>query len=104
MSSPMETDSAVLSAGAAKFDTISVGLQQEIAKIEGIAGMLQPTWRGKAGEAAQAAFIRFQDAAGIQKQALSEISANIQDSGVKYDATDDDQTSVLAASMLPNIT
>lgn len=98
----METDTAVLAAGAEQFNTVSVGLRGEIAKVESVAGGLSTTWRGAAGTAAQQAFIRFQEAADAQTRALDEISANIQSAGVQYTATDDDQTSALQSTI--NIT
>jgi WXG100 family type VII secretion target len=58
-----------------------------------------PQWRGQAGQAAQAAFLRYQEAADRQIQELTDISTNIHSSGMQYTSTDEDQTAAVAQSM-----
>ena len=49
--------------------------------------------------AAQAALVRFHEAAQQQIQQLNDISSNIHTSGVQYTSTDEDQTSALSSAM-----
>jgi WXG100 family type VII secretion target len=95
----MNTDAAVLAKEAANFDRISGELKGIIAHVESTAGSLQVQWRGQAGMAAQAAVIRFQEAAQKQVQELNDISNNIHTSGTQYTSTDDDQSATLATTM-----
>ena len=95
----MNTDAAVLAKEAANFDRISGELKGVMAHVESTAGSLQVQWRGQAGMAAQAALVRFQEAAQKQVQELNDISNNIHTAGVQYTSTDDDQSSNLASSM-----
>ncbi|MBS1696722.1 MAG: WXG100 family type VII secretion target [Actinobacteria bacterium] len=95
----MNTDIAVLAKEASNFERISGELQAVIAQVESTAGSLVPQWRGMAGEAAQAALMRYHEAAARQVQTLTEISSNIHTSGMQYGSTDDDQQSALASAM-----
>lgn len=95
----MNTDAAVLAKEAANFDRISGELKSVIANVESTAGSLQAQWVGQAGHAAQAAFIRFTEAAQKQVQELNDISNNIHTSGVQYTSTDDDQSATLSSAM-----
>jgi WXG100 family type VII secretion target len=70
-----------------------------MAQVDGTAGALAGQWHGQAGQAAQAALLRFQEAANRQVQELNDISNNISTAGVQYTSTDEDQTSSLQASM-----
>lgn len=99
MSSPMNTDTAVLAQGAEQFNTVNVGLRGEITKVESNASELMASWRGAAGSAAQEAFVRFQEAALNQTKVLDEIASNIHGAGVGYTAQDDDQSSALASTI-----
>lgn len=63
------------------------------------AGSLQGQWRGAAGTAAQAAVVRFQEAANKQKQELDEISTNIRQAGVQYSRADEEQQQALSSQM-----
>lgn len=67
----MKTDAATLAQEAGNFERISGDLKTQIDQVESTAGSLQGQWRGAAGTAAQAAVVRFQEAANKQKQALS---------------------------------
>lgn len=95
----MNTDAAVLAKEAANFDRISGELKSVIAHVESTAGSLQGQWTGQAGTAAQAALVRFTEAAQKQVQELNDISNNIHTSGVQYTSTDDDQSSTLSSAM-----
>ncbi len=95
----MNTDIAVLAKEASNFERISGELQAVKAQVESTAGSLVPQWRGLAGEAAQAALMRYQEAALAQVQALNDISANIHTSGTQYGSTDEDQQSTLTSAM-----
>jgi WXG100 family type VII secretion target len=96
----MNTDTAVLAKEAANFDRIAAELNGVIQKVQGTAGSLQGAWQGQAGAAAQEALVRFNEAAAVQQQQLTEISNNIHTSGTQYTATDEDQTSALANTLL----
>ena len=80
----MNTDAAVLAKEAANFERISGELKGVIAHVESTAGALAGQWHGQAGTAAQAALMRFHEAAARQIQELNDISANIHTSGVQY--------------------
>jgi WXG100 family type VII secretion target len=95
----MNTDAAVLAKEAANFERISGELKGVISHVESVAGTLAGQWHGQAGQAAQAALLRFHEAAARQIQELNDISANIHTSGVQYTSTDEDQSSTLAGSM-----
>lgn len=95
----MNTDAAVLAKEAGNFERISGELKAVIASVEGTAGSLAGQWRGQAGQAAQAALLRFQEAANRQVQELNDISNNISNAGVQYTSTDEDQTSSLQSAM-----
>ena len=95
----MNTDAAVLAKEAANFERISGELKGVISHVESTAGALAAQMVGQAGTAAQAALMRFQEAAARQVQELNDVSANIHTSGMQYTATDDDQASVLTSTM-----
>ncbi|ULE34776.1 WXG100 family type VII secretion target [Mycobacterium sp. IDR2000157661] len=95
----MNTDAAVLAKEAANFERISAELKGVISHVEATAGALAGQMVGQAGTAAQAALVRYQEAAARQIQELNDISANIHTSGVQYTATDEDQSSALASVM-----
>jgi ESAT-6 family protein len=95
----MNTDAAVLAKEAANFERISGELKGVISQVESTAGALAGQWHGQAGAAAQAALVRFQEAAAKQVQELNDISGNIHTSGVQYTATDEDQSATLASAM-----
>ena len=95
----MNTDAAVLAKEAGNFERISGELKSVIAQVEGTASALAGSWQGQAGQAAQAALIRFQEAANRQVQELNDISNNISTAGVQYSTTDEDQSSTLHSAM-----
>lgn len=95
----MNTDTATLAKEAAAFESISAELQAVSRQVDVTANTLAGQWHGQAGQAAQAAIARYNEAAANQQSALREISANIQTSGLQYASTDEDQTSTLASSM-----
>lgn len=95
----MNTDIAVLAKEASNFERISGELRAVKAQVESTAGSLVPQWRGLAGEAAQAALLRYHEAAEAQTRTLDEISSNIHASGMQYGSTDEDQQSALSQSM-----
>ena len=76
----------------ANFERISGELKGVIAQVESTAGSLAGQWHGQAGTAAQAALLRFHEAAARQVQELNDISSNIHTSGVQYTSTDEDQS------------
>ncbi|GAA2548571.1 WXG100 family type VII secretion target [Mycolicibacterium diernhoferi] len=95
----MNTDAAVLAKEAANFESISGELKGVIAQVESTGGALAAQMVGQAGTAAQAALMRFHEAAARQVQELNDISANIHTSGTQYTATDDDQAATLSSAM-----
>ena len=95
----MNTDVAVLAKEAANFERIGGELQAVIGHVESTAGALQPNMVGEAGSAAQAALLRFHEAAVRQVNALNDISANIHSAGTQYASTDDDQAATLSTAM-----
>lgn len=97
--SQMRTDAAALSAEASNFERISNELQQVIRQVESTGGELAGQWRGQAGDAAQQALVRFQEAGRVQVKALSDISSTIQQAGIQYSTADDEQASSLSSQM-----
>lgn len=95
----MKTDAATLAQEAGNFERISGDLKTQIDQVESTAGSLQGQWRGAAGTAAQAAVVRFQEAANKQKQKLDEISTNIRQAGVQYSRADEEQQQALSSQM-----
>jgi WXG100 family type VII secretion target len=95
----MNTDAAVLAKEAANFERISGELKGVISHVESTAGALAAQMVGQAGTAAQAALVRYNEAAARQIQELNDISANIHTSGTQYTATDEDQAGAFASSM-----
>jgi WXG100 family type VII secretion target len=99
----MQTDAAVLAKEASNFERIAGELRGHQAHVDSTAGALQGQWHGQAGQAAQAALQRFDQAITQQLQELNDISSNIHTAGVHYTSTDEDQTATLAASMNINL-
>src|ERR1700754_1426459 len=95
----MNTDAAVLAKEAANFERISGELKGVISHVESTAGALAAQMVGQAGSAAQAALVRYNEAAARQIQELNDISANIHTGGVQYTATDEDQAGTFASAM-----
>jgi WXG100 family type VII secretion target len=95
----LTTDVAVLAKEAGNFERISGELQGVIHSVEATASSLQPQWVGQAGAAAQAAFVRYQEAAARQIQELNDISANIAQAGIQYATTDEDAHSTVAGAL-----
>jgi WXG100 family type VII secretion target len=98
-SSGLATDSAVLIAEASNFDSISTGLQGVMGAIDGTQGAMAVALVGQAGTAAHAAFVRYQEAAQVQTNALNEIVANLHGGGVSYDQHDGDQAGLIGQSV-----
>jgi WXG100 family type VII secretion target len=98
-SSGLETDSAVLIAEAGNFDQISAGLQGVMGQIDGTQGAMHAALQGQAGTAAQAAFVRYQEAAQVQRAALDEIVMNLNGGGVKYDGQDAEQSGLIGQTV-----
>ena len=99
MGQPLQTDSAVLASEASNFESISASLQGVMGQVDSTAGSMQMHLQGMSGTAAQAAFVRYQEAAQVQKQALDEISANIHTGGTQYVSTDEDQGAALGQTI-----
>jgi len=95
----MKTDAAALAQEAGNFERIAGDLKTQIDQVESTAGSLQAQWRGAAGQAAQAAVLRFQEAANKQKAELDEVSTNIRQAGVQYSKADDEQQQALSSQM-----
>src|ERR1043165_8270873 len=95
----MNTDAAVLAKEAANFERISGELKSVMAQVDTTGSALAAQMRGAAGDAAQSALLRFQDAANKLMQELNDISNNIHTSGTQYTSTDDDQASTLSSAM-----
>jgi len=96
----LEADVAALSAGAATFDRIAGELQGVRAHVESIAASAAQNMSSPgAGQALQAALVRYHEAADQQNRLLTDISHNIQLSGHQYDSTDVDNASSVAHAM-----
>ncbi|OBB48481.1 MULTISPECIES: WXG100 family type VII secretion target [Mycobacteriaceae] len=95
----MNTDVAVLAKEAANFERIGGELRAVIGHVESTAGALSAQLVGEAGSAAQAALMRFHEAAVRQVQALDDISANIHSAGSQYAAMDSDGSAALSSAM-----
>jgi WXG100 family type VII secretion target len=95
----LTTDAQALSEAATNFDRISGDLKGAISQVDSTAGDLAGALSGPAGDAAQAAFVRFQEAANKQIQELNTISENINRSGTQYQQAADDAASDLGTSM-----
>jgi ESAT-6 family protein len=95
----LTTDSAVLIAEAGNFDSISAGLQGVMAQVDGTQGAMAAALVGQSGTAAHAAFVRYQEAAQVQKAALDEIVANLHGGGVQYDSHDSDQSGLIGQTV-----
>lgn len=95
----MNTDAAVLAKEAANFESISGELKGVISQVEATGGALAAQMVGQAGTAAQAALMRFHEAAARQVQELNDISSNIQTAGMQYTTADDDQAGNLSSAM-----
>ncbi|KAA0079696.1 WXG100 family type VII secretion target [Mycolicibacterium sp. P9-64] len=93
--SELQADVSVITAEAGNFDHISTSLQGVMAQVDGTAGQMHANLQGESGTAAQAAFVRYQEAAQVQRTALDEIVANLNAGGHKYDTTDSDQAGAL---------
>jgi uncharacterized protein YukE len=70
-----------------------------MAQVDSTAGAMQGHLQGAAGIAAQAAFVRYQEAALVQQTALNEIAANIHGGGVQYDAQDHEHSASLGQTI-----
>jgi len=95
----MTADAAALSAAASEFDGISNELKSAISQVDSTAGELASHLQGPAGTAAQAAFQRFQEAGNKQIAELNDISQNINQAGVQYQAAADDAAGSLGGAM-----
>lgn len=95
----MKTDHAALDAEGRTFDRIATDLKAQIQQVESTAQQLQSQWRGAAGQAAQQAVLRFQEAGNKQKAELDDIAANLTQAGVHYQRADDEQSQTLSAQM-----
>lgn len=99
MAEPLQTDSAVLASEAANFERIASSLRGIMDQVDATAGSMQMHLQGESGRAAQMAFVRYQEAAQVQKQELDEISQNIHTGGVQYSSTDSDQSAALGQTI-----
>jgi len=95
----MITDTAVLSKEASNFERIAGELRAVIAQVESTAGHLAGQWHGQAGQSAQAALLRFHEAATAQARQLDDISGNVHAAGLQYTSADEEQAQALAAKM-----
>ncbi|MCV7063590.1 MULTISPECIES: WXG100 family type VII secretion target [Mycobacteriaceae] len=96
----LEADVASLATEAGTFDRIAGELTAVRGQVESTAAALAVNMdTPDAGRAAQAALLRYQEASDQQIRLLTDISQNIQISGTKYEATDADNSSRVAASM-----
>jgi WXG100 family type VII secretion target len=96
----MEADLSVIAGESANFQRIADELRAVMAHVEATASGLQPAWVGASATAAQAALLRFHEAATQQNRELDDISQNLGIGGTQYGSTDDDQASALASRML----
>lgn len=99
----LSADVPQLIAEAANFDRISGELQAVLAHVESTASGLAVALKSEgAGDAAQAALLRFHEASNQQIRLLADISENIHIGGTTYVNTDDQNASNLASVMLPS--
>ena len=103
MGQPMHTDSAVLASEASNFESIASQLRAIMSQVDSTAGGLATHMVGQAGTATQQAFVRYQEAALVQKNELDEISANIHTGGTQYASTDEDQSAALSQTINLNL-
>jgi|SRR5882757_6662613 len=87
-SGPGHWDTDVLAAEAGNFDRIAGALKGVMAQVDATGASMQGHLKGVAGIAAQAAFVRYQEAAQVQQTALNEIAVNIHGGGMTYDTQD----------------
>ena len=96
----MNTDAAVLAKEAANFERISGELKGVIAHVESTAGALAGQWHGQAGAAAQAALMRFHEAAArLEVQELNDIRPTSTPRVCSTPSTDEDQHATLSSAM-----
>jgi len=96
----VNADAPQLMAEAANFDRISGELQSVLAQVESTAaGLAQSLHSEGAGQAAQAALLRFQEASSQQIRLLTDISQNIHTSGTSYVNTDVNNADSFASQM-----
>ena len=86
---PIPTDAMALSEAAASFGAISSELKSSIAQVDSIAGDATMRMSGASGTAAQAAFLRFREAANMQVQLLDQITSEIGQAGAADPGSDD---------------
>jgi WXG100 family type VII secretion target len=98
----INTDTAVLAKEAGNFGRISDELKSVLANVESTASALAGQWRGFSGHASQDALARYKAAAEHLIQHLKDILDKLQQAGVAYHSTDEDQASQLAKAMLPD--
>ncbi|MGE2835369.1 WXG100 family type VII secretion target [Mycobacterium sp. SMC-4] len=97
----VNADTPQLMAEAANFDRICGELATVLGQVESTAAALQASMNSEgAGAAAQAALLRFNEAAGQQIRLLEDISQNINISGTSYQNTDAQNADELANQML----
>ncbi|OBI46395.1 type VII secretion protein EsxB [Mycobacterium kyorinense] len=99
MGAPMEADPAVLATEASNFERIAGEIKGVMARVEGTAQELMPQLQGSAGNAAQAALARYNEAALAQVKELDDVTENLQQSNIHYTSTDEDQAAGVAAAM-----
>ena len=88
MTQPMHTDEAGMMQAASDYDRISGELTARLRAIEAEADALVPTLQGQTGTAAQAAHMRYSEAANAEIVELATISNDIHSSGIRYGDTD----------------
>lgn len=88
MTQPMYTDESGMIAAASDYDRIAGELTSRLRQIESEAESLVPTLRGLTGDAAQAAAIRYSEAANAEITELTAISTDIHTSGLRYGDVD----------------
>lgn len=95
----MHADASVLSREAGNFERIASELRAVIAQVESTASALAGQWRGQAAQSAQAALLRFHEAASAQVRQPDDISGNVYAAGLQYTSTDEEQAQSLATKM-----
>lgn len=99
VNSAMTSDAEALSGAASQFDSVANDLKSSIGQVDSTASELAAVLTGPEGAAAQAAFLRFREAANKEVQLLNDISQNINQAGVQYQAAADDAAASLSGSM-----
>jgi WXG100 family type VII secretion target len=83
---------------AAKFDEVNQSLQGMLSGLLGELEMLQTAWRGMGGRSFESVKQAWAEDQKVMSRALAETASAIRTSGVRYDASDSEAASRVAAT------